>query len=117
MIYEVRTYTLRPGTVAEFEERYAKRLPSREKHSKLGAFWQQFSFLNSSWIGRQRDLQPLEHEVEQMVPALKQEIARQGLQVLKKGVSGRQGLAHQLVLWLHPPQHRMAQKGSEIQRE
>jgi len=39
MIYEVRTYTLRPGTVAEFEERYAKRLPLREKHSKLWAFW------------------------------------------------------------------------------
>ena len=39
MIYEVRTYTLRPGTLAEFEERYEKRLPLREKHSKLGAFW------------------------------------------------------------------------------
>ena len=39
MIYEVRTYTLRTGTVPEFEERYAKRLPLREKHSKLGAFW------------------------------------------------------------------------------
>src|SRR5712691_5564355 len=39
MFYEVRTYTLRPGTVAEFEERFAKRLPLREKHSKLGAFW------------------------------------------------------------------------------
>ncbi len=39
MICEVRTYTLRPGTVAEFEERFAKRLPLREKHSKLGAFW------------------------------------------------------------------------------
>ena len=39
MLYEVRTYTLRPGSVAEFEERYAKRLPLREKHSKLGAFW------------------------------------------------------------------------------
>jgi hypothetical protein len=39
MYYEVRTYTLRPGTVAEFEERYSKRLPLREKHSKLGAFW------------------------------------------------------------------------------
>jgi NIPSNAP len=39
MLYEVRTYTLRPGTVAEFEERYSKRLPLREKHSKLGAFW------------------------------------------------------------------------------
>jgi hypothetical protein len=39
MIYEVRTYTLRPGTLAEFEERYQRRLPSRERHSKLGAFW------------------------------------------------------------------------------
>lgn len=39
MIYEVRTYTLRAGTVAEFEERYEKRLPLRLKHSKLGAFW------------------------------------------------------------------------------
>src|SRR6476620_5092889 len=39
MLYEVRTYTLRPGTLAEFEERFAKRLPLREKHSKLGAFW------------------------------------------------------------------------------
>jgi hypothetical protein len=39
MFYEVRTYTLRPGSVAEFEERYAKRLPMRQKHSKLGAFW------------------------------------------------------------------------------
>ena len=39
MIYEVRTYTLRPGAVAEFEERFAKRLPLREHHSKLGAFW------------------------------------------------------------------------------
>jgi len=39
MIYEVRTYTLRTGTVPEFEERYAKRLPARLKHSQLGAFW------------------------------------------------------------------------------
>ena len=39
MLYEVRTYTLQPGTVAEFESRFAKRHPLREKHSKLGAFW------------------------------------------------------------------------------
>jgi hypothetical protein len=39
MIYEVRTYTLRTGTVPEFEERFEKRLPARLKHSKLGAFW------------------------------------------------------------------------------
>jgi hypothetical protein len=40
-------------------------------------------------IGRQRDLQSLEHAVQAMVPALNQEIARQGLQVLKAGVPGR----------------------------
>src|SRR6201998_675148 len=39
MIYEVPTYTLRTGAVAEFEERYERRLPARLKHSKLGAFW------------------------------------------------------------------------------
>jgi hypothetical protein len=39
MLYEVRTYTLQPGKVGEFEERFAKRQPLREKHSKLGAFW------------------------------------------------------------------------------
>ncbi len=39
MIYEVRTYTLRTGTVDEFEARFEKRHPFREKYSKLGAFW------------------------------------------------------------------------------
>jgi hypothetical protein len=39
MIYEVRTYTLKPGTVAEFESRFEQRHPFREKYSKLGAFW------------------------------------------------------------------------------
>ncbi len=39
MIHEVRTYTLRTGAVAEFEDRFTKRKPLREKHSKLGAFW------------------------------------------------------------------------------
>ena len=39
MIYEIRTYTLRPGGVSEFEERFAERKPYREKHSALGAFW------------------------------------------------------------------------------
>jgi hypothetical protein len=39
MLYEVRTYTLHPGAVGEFEARFSKRKPIREKHSKLGAFW------------------------------------------------------------------------------
>ncbi|MDO8749596.1 MAG: NIPSNAP family protein [Dehalococcoidia bacterium] len=39
MIYEMRTYPLKPGTVPEFEERFGQALPHREKYSKLGAFW------------------------------------------------------------------------------
>jgi len=39
MIYEVRTYTLKPGSVAKFEENFAAALPHREQYSKLGAFW------------------------------------------------------------------------------
>ena len=39
MIYEMRTYALKPGAVDEFEERFAEGLPTREKYSKLGAFW------------------------------------------------------------------------------
>jgi len=39
MIYEVRTYMLKSGTVAEAEKRLAEALPYREKYSKLGALW------------------------------------------------------------------------------
>ncbi|MFQ5880649.1 MAG: NIPSNAP family protein [Dehalococcoidia bacterium] len=39
MIYEVRTYTVKPGTVEAFESRFAEALPTREKYSKLAAFW------------------------------------------------------------------------------
>ena len=39
MIYEVRTYTLKPGSVPQFEENFANALPHREKYSKLAAFW------------------------------------------------------------------------------
>ena len=39
MIIEMRSYTLQPGTVAAFEERFAKALPARAKVSPLAAFW------------------------------------------------------------------------------
>ncbi|HXA23929.1 MAG TPA: NIPSNAP family protein, partial [Acetobacteraceae bacterium] len=39
MIIEVRTYTLKPGSLAEVEKRFADALPNRLKHSKLAAFW------------------------------------------------------------------------------
>ena len=38
MIYEVRTYTLKPGSVATFEENFGAALPYREKYSKLPQF-------------------------------------------------------------------------------
>ena len=40
MIYEVRTYDLKPGTVAQYMKNFGDALPHREKYSKLGAFWQ-----------------------------------------------------------------------------
>ncbi len=39
MIYEVRTYTLKPGSVAQWEANFAEALPNRTKHSELGGLW------------------------------------------------------------------------------
>jgi NIPSNAP len=39
MIIEVRTYGLKPGSLAEVENRFGEALPGRQKLSKLAAFW------------------------------------------------------------------------------
>ncbi len=39
MIIEMRTYTLKPGNIPTFEERFSSALAIREKYSKLAAFW------------------------------------------------------------------------------
>lgn len=39
MIYEMRTYDLKPRTVAEFERRYAEAYEKRKQFSELAAFW------------------------------------------------------------------------------
>lgn len=39
MIVEMRSYDLRPGTLAEVEKRFGEALPVRTKFSPLGAFW------------------------------------------------------------------------------
>ena len=39
MIYEVRTYDLKPGAVPQAEEAFAEALPHREKYSPIAAFW------------------------------------------------------------------------------
>ena len=39
MIYEVRTYDLKPHSVAEVEKRFGEAYEHRKKHSLLAAFW------------------------------------------------------------------------------
>ena len=39
MIYEIRTYDLKPGAVPQAEEAFAEALPYREKYSPIAAFW------------------------------------------------------------------------------
>jgi hypothetical protein len=39
MIYEIRTYTLRPGNVAEYEKRYAVAMEVRARYSQLYGVW------------------------------------------------------------------------------
>ena len=39
MIYEVRTYTLKPGSVQAYEDNFEEGLVEREKFSPLVAFW------------------------------------------------------------------------------
>lgn len=39
MIYEIRTYTLTPGSIPEFEKRFEAALSRRTPYSELAAFW------------------------------------------------------------------------------
>jgi hypothetical protein len=39
MIFEMRTYLMKPGSIPEVEKRWAAALPAREKLSPLGGFW------------------------------------------------------------------------------
>ena len=39
MIYEIRTYTVKPGKVAEWESRFGEAYEIRSKYSKLGGMW------------------------------------------------------------------------------
>ena len=39
MIYEIRTYELKPWSLPEFERRTAEKLPGRLGYSALGGFW------------------------------------------------------------------------------
>ena len=39
MIFEIRTYRLKPGSLAEAEKRFGEAYEIRKKHSELAAFW------------------------------------------------------------------------------
>lgn len=39
MIYEIRTYSLTPGSLAEVEKRFGEAYEYRKKYSELAAFW------------------------------------------------------------------------------
>jgi hypothetical protein len=39
IMYEIRTYTLKPGSVAEVEKRFGEAYQYRKKYSPLAAFW------------------------------------------------------------------------------
>ncbi|MBV9579317.1 MAG: NIPSNAP family protein, partial [Chloroflexi bacterium] len=39
MIYEIRTYTVKPGMVAEYEKRFAEAIEVRSKYSQMYGMW------------------------------------------------------------------------------
>jgi len=39
MIFEIRTYTLKPGTVPQAEQAFADKIAERVKYSPLAGFW------------------------------------------------------------------------------
>lgn len=39
MLYEIRTYTLKPGSVAEYEKRFAEAVETRVKYSPMYGMW------------------------------------------------------------------------------
>ena len=39
MIYEIRTYQIAPGSLAEVEKRFGEGYEARKKYSPLAAFW------------------------------------------------------------------------------
>ena len=39
MLYELRTYRLKPGAVPEYEKRFAAGIEARQKYSRLVGFW------------------------------------------------------------------------------
>lgn len=39
MIYEIRTYDLKPRSQAEFEKRFGEKLPGRQEYSPLAGLW------------------------------------------------------------------------------
>jgi hypothetical protein len=63
------------------------------------------------------ELKTADHEIHQMIPAVKDHVPHSGLDIMEKRLTPGNHLAKQGVLVIAPLQHRMEQKGSEIQAE
>ena len=60
-------------------------------------------------------LKPSDHEIHQVMPTLKHQIARQGAHILKKGLASDQHLAQQCILGIAPLQNRMEEKRQQVE--
>jgi hypothetical protein len=66
--------------------------------------------LGSARIELGVELKPPEHEIHQVRPTLKHHIARQGTNIIEKGLASHQHLAKQRILAIAPLQDRMEEK-------
>jgi len=66
--------------------------------------------LGSARIELGFELKPPEHEIHQVRPTLKHHIARQGTNIIEKGLASHQHLAKQRILAIAPLQDRMEEK-------
>ncbi len=63
------------------------------------------------------ELKPLDHEIHQVMPTVKDHIPRQGLDILDKRLAPGKHATQQGILLIAPLQHRMEQQGEEVEAE
>ena len=78
---------------------------------------QQFSFWRSTGIDLRVELKPLDHEIHQVSPTVKDHIPRSGPDILEKRLAPGQHPTQQGILVIAPFQYRMEQKGQEVKTE
>ena len=78
---------------------------------------QQFSFWRSTGIELWLELKPLDHDIHQVMPTVKDHRTRQGLDIIEKRLAPGKHATKQGILLIAPLQHRMGQKGEEVEAE